>query len=117
MPKGKPWTTKEEKQLRDMLQEGKRITEIAAAYGKSPSAVTQKMRRLGLEVVVLRNRAPTTTKDLPNVEEALEKLRDAIIALETPGLDQSETMGLGHEPRRNESSKIASRRRVIIEIN
>jgi hypothetical protein len=92
--RGKAWTTKEEQHLKKLLEEGKRLTEIAAAYGKSPDAITQKMRRLGLEVVVRQNRHTTTTKDLPSVQEALEKLRDAILALEVPGLEQSETLRL-----------------------
>ena len=93
--KGKPWTVEEEKQLREMVQASKRISEIAAFFGKSAASVRMKMRRLGLEVVVLQNPNTTTSNnDLPSIEEALEKLNNALTALETPGLDQSETLRL-----------------------
>lgn len=93
--KGKPWTVEEEKQLREMVQAGKRINEIAAFFGKSRGAVTEKIKRLGLKVVVVRQIPHTTTfNDLPSIEEALVKLNNALTALETPGLDQAETLRL-----------------------
>lgn len=36
----------------------------------------------------------TTTNKLPSVEQALEKLNDALVLLETPGLEQTETLRL-----------------------
>ena len=36
----------------------------------------------------------TTTNDLPSVEKALQKLNDALVSLETPGLDHAETLRL-----------------------
>jgi hypothetical protein len=38
--------------------------------------------------IMPQKRDITSSKELPSVHEALEKLRNAIIALETPGLDQ-----------------------------
>ncbi len=92
--KGQPWSVEEEKQLRQMLQEHRRLKEIAAFFGKSPESVKKKMNRLGLVVVVQQIPNMTTTNDLPSVEKALQKLNDALVSLETPGLDHAETLRL-----------------------
>jgi hypothetical protein len=92
---GNPWTVEEEKQLREMVLAGKRLSEIVAFFGKSRGAVTEKIRRLGLKRVVVRRIPHTTTSnDLPSIREVLEKLNRALTALETPGLDQPETLRL-----------------------
>ena len=92
--KGKPWTVDEEKQLREMVQEHKRLNEIAAFFNKSPESVKKKINRLGLVVVVRQIQQTTTSNKLPSVEVALQKLNDALVSLETPGLDQAETLRL-----------------------
>ena len=92
--KGQPWSVEEEKQLRQMLQEHRRLKEIAAFFGKSTESVKKKISRLGLVVVVLQIPQTTTSNDLPSVEKALEKLNDALVSLETPGLDHAETLRL-----------------------
>lgn len=92
--KGQPWTVEEEKQLREMLQNHKRLNEIAAYFGKSPESIKKKIDRLNLKVVVLQIPQMTTTNDLPSVEKALQKLNDALVSLETPGLDHAETLRL-----------------------
>ena len=92
--KGQPWSVEEEKQLRQMLQEHRRLKEIAAFFGKSPESVKKKINRLGLVVVVQQIPKMTTTNDLPSVEKALQKLNDALVSLETPGLDHAETLRL-----------------------
>ena len=92
--KGQPWSVEEEKQLRQMLQEHRRLKEIAAFFGKSPESVKKKINRLGLVVVVQQIPQITTTNDLPSVEKALQKLNDALVSLETPGLDHAETLRL-----------------------
>ena len=51
MPKGKPWTNEQEKQLRAFVDAGKSFHEISVALEKSPEAVRAKIKRLGLEVV------------------------------------------------------------------
>jgi hypothetical protein len=51
MPKGKPWTREEEKQLLELRSEGRRVSEIAVVMGKSEQAVMKKLQRLGLKVV------------------------------------------------------------------
>ncbi len=92
--KGQPWTVQEEKQLREMVQAKRKLNEIATFFGKSPESVKKKMNRLNLEVVVLQIPKTTTSNDLPSVEEALQKLNDALVSLETPGLDHAETLRL-----------------------
>jgi hypothetical protein len=76
--KGQPWTVEEEKQLRDMLQEHRKLHEIAAFFGKSPESVKKKINRLNLKVVVLQIPKTTTSNVLPSVEKALQKLNDGI---------------------------------------
>jgi inosine/xanthosine triphosphate pyrophosphatase family protein len=68
---------------------------------KSPEAIKQKLRRLGLKVVTIKNSGATTTsselimpEDLPSVEEALLKVAAAMNALEKPGLSKTEIMRL-----------------------
>jgi hypothetical protein len=92
--KGQPWTVEEEKRLRQMLQEHRRLKEIAAFFGKSPESIKKKINRLGLVVVVQQIPKMTTTNNLPSVEKALQKLNDALVSLETPGLDHAETLRL-----------------------
>ena len=100
MPKGKPWTIEEEKQLENLRTEGRKVSEIAAEMGKSEQAVMKKLQRLGLKVVQQRESYGTTTselilpKELPSVEEALVLLAGAMAALKTPGLSKIEVMRL-----------------------
>ena len=63
-------------------------------FGKSPESVNKKINHPGLVVVVLKIQQTTTSNDLPSVEAALQKLNDALVSFETPGLDQAETLGL-----------------------
>jgi hypothetical protein len=94
MPKGKPWTVEEEKRLREMVQQKKSLIVMAKAFGKSPESIKKKMLRLGLKVVVRQIQQTTTSNDLPNIEQALRTLNDALVSLKTPGLDQAETLRL-----------------------
>jgi hypothetical protein len=104
VPKGKPWTREEEKQLLELRSEGCKVSEIAAAIGKSDDAVMKKLQRLGLRVVQQRESNWTTTstaaseiimpKELYSVEEALGILAGAMKALQTPGLSKTEVMRL-----------------------
>jgi hypothetical protein len=68
--KGKPWSVEEEKQLREMVQEHKRLNEIAGFFGKSPASIKMKISRLKLVVVVRQIQHTTTSNELPSVEEA-----------------------------------------------
>jgi hypothetical protein len=100
MPKGKPWTREEEKQLLGLRSEGRRVSEIAVVMGKSEQAVMKKLQRFGLKVVQQPESNGTTTSELilpnelPSVEEALGMLAGAMKALKTPGLSKTEVMRL-----------------------
>ena len=61
--KGKPWSVEEEKQLREMVQEHKRLSEIAGFFGKSSASVKMKISRLKLVVVVRQIHTTTTTSN------------------------------------------------------
>ena len=100
MPKGKPWAVPEERQLRKLRENGKTVAEIAQLMNKSPDAVKQKLRRLGLKVVTIKNSGATTTSEhiipteLISIEEALKKLVAAMNALENPELTKTDIMRL-----------------------
>ena len=100
MPKGKLWTVAEERQLRELRENGKTVAEIAQLIDKSPDAIKQKLRRLGLKVVTIKNIGATTTSEhiipveLISIEEALKKLVAAMNALENPELTKTDVMRL-----------------------
>ena len=99
MTKGKPWTVEEEKQLREMVQAQKSLVAMSEFFGKSIESVKQKIRRLGLVVVVRQIQQTTTSElimseELISIEDALKKLAAAMNALETPGLSKTEIMRL-----------------------
>ena len=104
MPKGKPWSREETKQLLELRGDGKTTAEMADRMGKSRDAIKQKLRRLGLKVVATENLGGTTTstsegelilpEDLPSIEEALLKLAAAMKALENPKLTKTDVMRL-----------------------
>ncbi len=101
VPKGKPWTHQEEKQLRELRSQGCKVSEIAVAMGKSEEAVMKKLQRIGLKVVQQCGSNGTTSsceivlpEELYNVEEALGMLAGAMKALQTPGLSKTEVMRL-----------------------
>lgn len=104
MTKGKPWTREEEKQLRDLRDQGCKVSEIAVAMGKSEEAIMKKLQRIGLKVVQQRDSNWSTTstakseiivpKKLYSVEEALGMLAGAMKALQTSGLSKTEVMRL-----------------------
>ena len=102
MPKGKPWPVAQDRQLIELRRNGKTVAEIAQLMNKSPDAIKQKLRRLGLKVVTIQNNEGTTTtsselilpEDLPSIEEALLKLAAAMKALENPKLTKTDVMRL-----------------------
>ena len=96
MTKGKPWSTKDERKLAEMLKEGKQVSQIAAYFDKTEDSIKKKMKRLRLEVVVCQIQRTTTSndEDLPSVQDVLLKLSKALEDLETFGLDRSETLRL-----------------------
>lgn len=100
MPKGKPWTSKEVKKLRKLVEKPCSWKSLAAELNRSEGAIRQKCRRLGLEVVVNASGRFTTTselkipKELPSIEEALIILAAALKAAAKEGLDKTEIQRL-----------------------
>jgi hypothetical protein len=104
MPKGKRWTSEEEKQLTDLVNAGGSLKVIATQLKKSREAVKVKMQRLGLKVVVVpvkKNGGTTTTfdlpvpDDLPSIEMQLRVLAGVIKKLQEDDLDKVDVMRLG----------------------
>ena len=99
MPKGKPWTRDQEKRLQEFVKAKVSPETIARELEISVGSVLQKMRRLGLEVVVNAARHNTTTtcdlpKDLFTVEQILLFLARAVKSLEQQGLEKDEILRL-----------------------
>jgi len=100
MPRGKPWTAEEEKQLKELLDAEHPLSVVAERLHRKPTAVSMKIKRLGLEVVVTESRRSTTTtevklpEELPSVEEALRMLAGALKRSCQPGLDKVEIQRL-----------------------
>jgi len=88
------WTRDEEQVLRNLLESGETASAIAEQLGKTQGAIYQKIRRLGLGVVVTRNSLTMTSiqlpPELPSSEEALKMLAGALQAATKPGLDKVE---------------------------
>lgn len=102
MPKGKPWTKEQEKQLQDLLASGISVIDIAKKMGKSSHAIRMKIGRLGLKEVGLVEKkcGPTTSKlvipdDLPSIEMQLRVLAGTIKALQKGGLEKVDVMSCG----------------------
>ena len=99
MPKGKPWTAEEEKQLKELIEQKKPLNIIAVTMNKSRQAIKLKMNRLNLKEVGYGIHDPSSSRldlpdDLPSVEEALHVLCKALDDLNQKGLDQNETLRL-----------------------
>ena len=103
LPKGKPWSIDQTRQLMELRHNGKTVPEIADLMGKSVDSIKQKLRRLGLKVVTIKNSEGTTSstdeelimpKEMPTIEEALLKLATAMKALENPKLTKTDVMRL-----------------------
>ncbi|PVX27317.1 MAG: hypothetical protein CW716_02950 [Candidatus Bathyarchaeum sp.] len=99
--KGKPWPKEDADKLVELVDAKKPLDVIVSQFqGRSEGAIKQKIRRLGLEVVVSTQRIGTTTselkipKDLPSVEEALKILAAALKRAAQEGLDKVEVQRL-----------------------
>ena len=102
MPKGKPWTKEQEKQLQDLLASGISVIDIAKKMGKSSHAIRMKIGRLELKEVGPDEKkcGPTTSKldipdDLPSIEMQLRVLAGTIKALQKGGLEKVDVMSCG----------------------
>jgi len=101
MPKGKPWSRKNEKRLREMVEAGASLQDMAKAFKRKPDAIRKKVSRIGLKVVVhKKSRKPRTTtskivpRGLLTHKKVLEVLVGAIKKATEPGLDKLEIMRL-----------------------
>jgi len=94
------WRVEEEHELRDMVEQGTSVEEICKVFHRSPESIRMKIRRLGLEPPVSREKAidkvtieaTTTTrkpikmaKDLISPEEALKMWLGCVKRLNEPG--------------------------------
>jgi hypothetical protein len=89
--KGKPWTPKQEKELRRLVRVKEGLDVVAIKLDKSPEAIRKKIKKLGLEVVDHKKNSRTTTslkipEELPTVEETLKMLAGALQAAMLPRL-------------------------------
>ena len=102
LAKGKPWSVQQTRQLVELRNNGKTVPEIANLMGKSADAIKQKLRRLGLKVVTIKNFEGSTSTDeelimpeeMPSIEEALLKLAAAMKVLENPKLSKTDVIRL-----------------------
>lgn len=98
MVKGKPWTSEQEKKLRDLVEAKLSLEIIAAQLGQSEDSVRIKCERLKLEVVDAKSLKTTASivlpKELSSVEQALKMLAGALTASCAPGLDKVEVQRL-----------------------
>ena len=102
MVKGKPWDINEERQLRQLVEEGNSVDAICKTMIKTHDAVAQKMFDLKLKVVKEEKTAVSGKKtifsssklnlpdDLPNVEETLQILGAALLKSAEAGLSKDE---------------------------
>jgi len=104
MPKGKPWTEEQEKQLKLLYAEGKSVKDISKKMGKTEQSIRHKIQRLGLKVEEgqhEKNACPSPSADLeipddlPSIEEQLRVLAGAIKALQKGGLEKVDVMRYG----------------------
>jgi len=102
MTKGKPWDINEERQLRDLVEQGKGIDEISRIMVKTQDAIRQKMIDLKLKEekhAIHRKSRFSSSKlelpsDLPTVEETLQILAAALRKGAEAGLDKDEVQRL-----------------------
>jgi hypothetical protein len=102
MTKGKPWDINEERQLKDLVEQGKGIEQISRIMVKTQDAIRQKMIDLKLKEekhAVPRKSRFSSSKlelpdDLPTVEETLQILAAALRKGTEAGLDKDEVQRL-----------------------
>jgi hypothetical protein len=101
MAKGKPWSSEDEKKLKDWITSGVSVDALVFSFDGqyTKDAIYKKIERLGLEVVEQKKITSTTTaielpQDLPSVEETMIKLAAALITLKEPGLEKNDILRL-----------------------
>ena len=98
---GKYWKPQEEQLLRQLWKSGvHEFKLLAQKIERSEGAIKEKLRRMGLLVVVQKPQKKHTTTSVPlgkglfTHEEALKVLAGAVEALREPGLDKLELQRL-----------------------
>jgi len=98
MAKGKPWSREQEQRLREMVEKGDDVVDMAREFNLKPDAIRKKLDRMGLKVVVhkkpQKSRTTTSTtrtllpKDIITHEQALRILAGALDILKQPDLEK-----------------------------
>ena len=98
---GKPYKTEEEQLLRQLWESGVHdFTILAEKINRPEGGIKEKLRRMGLLVVVQKPRKKHTTTSIPlgkklmTHEKVLQVLAGAIKKASEPGLDKLEIMRL-----------------------
>jgi hypothetical protein len=98
MPRGIPWTTQQETELKTLLEKQTPIDVIALKLAKKPAAVAVKIKRLGLNPTNPEGNhftdQITLPNDLPSIENTLKMLAGALKAAIKPGLTKIEIQRL-----------------------
>jgi hypothetical protein len=98
MPRGIPWTTEQETELKTLLNNQTPLDVIALKLGKKPGAVTVKIKRLKLNPTNPEGNhftdQITLPKGLPSIEAALKMLAGALQTAIKPGLTKIEVQRL-----------------------
>jgi hypothetical protein len=104
--KGKPWDIDEERQLRQLVEEGKTVESICKIMVKTHDAVAQKLFDLKLKTVKEEKTTVSGKKtifsssklalpaNMPNVEETLQILAAALLKSAEAGLTKDEVQRL-----------------------
>jgi hypothetical protein len=103
MPKGKPWTEEQEKQLKILIESGNSLEDISSKLEKTKQSIRHKIKRLGLKVEEGRyekTECPSSSNlviplDLPSIEKQLRVLAGAIDKLQKNDLTKTDVMRLG----------------------
>ncbi len=102
MTKGKPWDIDEERQLRQLVEDGKNKEEISRIMVRTQDSIRQKMADLNLKFLKEERRLISGKKtcfssstliipeDLPNVEKTLKILAAALLKSAQAGLSKEE---------------------------
>ncbi len=106
MTKGRPWDIDEERQLRQLVEEGKNVESICKIMVKTHDAIAQKLFDLKLKTVKEEKTAVSGKKtifsssklvlpsNMPNIEETLQILAAALLKSAEAGLSKDEVQRL-----------------------
>ena len=93
--KGKSWTVEEETELKTLVDAKTPMELMATKLKRKPTAIYAKCLRLGLTEKLDSIPSPVPLpKELPSVQETLQKLAAAMETASTPGLARGEVQRL-----------------------